>query len=579
MSAYKFDTAYRPTVMGMRHAISAGHYLAAQAGHRILEAGGNAVDAGVAAGITLNVVEPQMCSFTGVAPIMIYLAREDKFVTIDGLGTWPRRASCELLAGHNRDCVPEGILQTVVPGAPDAWLTALERYGTMKFADVASAAIRFARDGFPVYPMMALTIGRKLADFPPGTAAAAIFLPKGRAPRTGEIFVQRDLARALQFLADQEAAAAGKSRADGLRAVRDAVYRGDLAKTFADFQRANGGLLDEQDLAAYRVTIDAPLSVNYRGVDVYSCGPWCQGPMLLQVLRIADALQIHQLAHNSPRYIHLLTEAIKLVAADREAYYGDPKFIAVPMDALLSTDYARRRAAMVRPDAAWHEMPPPGIAGPRAPHLSSATPPMPIAAVNAPLDTSFVCVVDQAGNAFAATPSDGVMRKSPVVPGTGMALSPRGIQSRIDPTHPSCVAPGKRPRLTPNPAIAVKKGEYVMPFGTPGGDLQIQAMAQAFLNMVAFGMDPQAAVEQSRFYSYSFPDSFAPHSYYPGVLKLERGMANDTAAALAALGHKIEPWPDDEWPRTGVCVTVDDRKRGIKTGAADSRRTGYALAC
>ncbi len=225
MSAYKFGTAYRPLMAGTRHIVSAGHYLAAQAGLMILEAGGNAIDAGVAAGLTLNVVEPQMCCFTGVAPMMIYLGRERRLVTIDGLGTWPRRASCELLERIGGDCVPEGILQTVVPGAPDAWLTALELHGTMSFADAVGTAIRYARDGFVTDPMMALTIKRKLADFPPGTASAAIFCPNGRPPEAGEIFLQSDLARTLQFLVDEEKAASGRGREAGIAAVRDAVYR------------------------------------------------------------------------------------------------------------------------------------------------------------------------------------------------------------------------------------------------------------------------------------------------------------------------------------------------------------------
>ncbi len=581
MTAYKFDTAYRPLLAGTRHMVSSGHYLATQAGFQVLEAGGNAVDAGVAAGLALNVVEPQMCSFTGVAPIMIYVAAQDALVTIDGLGTWPRRATCDLLRRENADCVPEGILQTVVPGAPDAWLTALERYGTMSFADVAHAAIRFAREGFPVYPMMSLTIGRKLADFPPGSAAAAIFLPQGRAPASGELFVQADLARTLQHLVDVERAAGAKGRAQAIDAVRQVIYRGDLARTFAAHQRANGGLLDEEDLASYRVTVERPVSIDYRGTELYACRPWCQGPMLLQVVRMADRLRPERHGHNAPAYIHALIETYKLVAGDREAYYGDPKFVDVPLDALLSPEYARERAALVDPGRAWPGMPAAGrIAGydretaPAAPPAGMLTP-----AGTGPLDTSYACTVDRAGNAFSATPSDGVMRKSPVVPGTGMALSPRGIQSRLDPRHPASVAPGKRPRLTPNPAIAVRRGEFVMPFGTPGGDLQVQAMSQVFLNMMAFGMDAQAAVEQERFYSYSYPDSFAPHACYPGLLKLEASFPEATADALARLGHKVERWPEDEWPRTGVCIAIDDRRRGVKLGAADSRRTGYALGC
>jgi gamma-glutamyltranspeptidase/glutathione hydrolase len=296
--------------------------------------------------------------------------------------------------------------------------------------------------------------------------------------------------------------------------------------------------------------------------------------MLLQILKICDALGLDKHAHNSAPYLHGLAEAIKLVAADREAYYGDPKFVSVPMETLLSSSYGHMRAQAIDPDHAFPGMPPAGEVGGQLPRMFE---PKPLSLESAPLDTSYISVVDSQGNAFSATPSDGVMRKSPVVPGTGLPLSARGIQSRLDPAHPASVAPGKRPRLTPNPAIAIKPGEYVMPFGTPGGDLQVQAMSQVFLNMAVFGMDPQCAVEQSRVYSYSFPDSFAPHAYYPGVLKIEDGLPEKTAQALADKGHKVELWPANEWSRTGVCVTIDDQKRGIKLGAADSRRMSYAL--
>jgi gamma-glutamyltranspeptidase/glutathione hydrolase len=574
MSAYKFGTAFRPLMMSRRHMVSAGHYFAAQAAFKVLEAGGNAIDAGVAGGLTLNVVEPQMCCFTGVAPIMIYLATEQRLLTIDGLGTWPRRASCEALARAGNDCVPEGILQTVVPGAPDSWLTALQMHGTMTFEDVAQSAIDYAKNGFVTDPMMALTIKRKLSDFPAGTAAAEIFLPNGQPPEPGDVFVQSDLARTLEYLVGEERTARKRGRDAGIDAVRDAIYRGDLAKTFVDFQKDNGGLLEADDLANYRVTIDEPVTINFHGIDVYACGPWCQGPMLLQILKICDALGLDKHAHNSAPYLHGLVEAIKLVAADREAYYGDPKFVSVPVEALLSSSYGRMRAQAIDPDRAFPGMPPAGEVDGKSPRMFE---PRPLSLDSAPLDTSYISVVDRHGNAFSATPSDSVMRKSPVVPGTGLPLSPRGIQSRLDRAHPASVAPGKRPRLTPNPAIAIKPGEYVMPFGTPGGDLQVQAMTQVFLNMAVFRMDPQCAVEQSRVYSYSFPDSFAPHAYYPGVLKIEDGLAEGTTATLTKKGHKLEPWPSNEWPRTGVCITIDDRKRGIKLGAADCRRTSYAL--
>ena len=539
MSAYKFGTAYRPLMAGTRHIVSAGHYLAAQTGLMILEAGGNAIDAGVAAGLTLNVVEPQMCCFTGVAPIMIYLGRERRLVTIDGLGTWPRRASCELLERIGGDCVPEGILQTVVPGAPDAWLTALELHGTMSFADAVSTAIRYARDGFVTDPMMALTIKRKLADFPPGTASAAIFCPNGRPPEAGEIFLQSDLARTLQFLVDEEKAASGRGREAGIAAVRDAVYRGDLARIFADFQRVNGGLLDEEDLAAYRVTVETPVSINYRGIDVYACGPWCQGPMLLQILRICDALDLARHPHNSGVYLHGLVEAIKLVAADREAYYGDPKFVDVPIDALLSTDYARVRAAAdiariapilrCRRPASLTAVPP---------GWSGRTPRRRLGAAR-----HLLCL--RRRSPWQRVLGDAERQRHAQIAGRARNR-PAALASR----HPIAGRPeapvlrwpqasGRASRRTPRSRS--EPGEFVMAFGTPGGDLQVQAMTQVFLNMMAFGMDAQRAVEAPRVYSYSFPDSFAPHAYYPGMLRVEDGMPGETVRSSIGLGTRPLP--------------------------------------
>jgi gamma-glutamyltranspeptidase/glutathione hydrolase len=562
---------HRPTVMGTSHVIASGHYLASQTGFAILEAGGNAIDAGVAAGICLNVLEGQQCSFSGVAPMMIRSAAGE-IVTIDGLGTWPAAASCEFFHARGDKVVPEGILQTVVPGAPDAWLTALARYGTMRLRDVLAPAIGFARYGFPIHPEYVATVERLCADFPPGTEAERIFRPGGKTPRAGEVFVQTDLAATLQFLADEDAAR--PDRLSGIAAARGAFYEGDIARAMVKHQSENGGLLTMADLATYRVTIEPPLHVDYRGTRVYSCGPWCQGPLLLQQLKLLQGHDLAALGHNSPAYIHLIAEIVKLTAADREAYYGDPKFIDVPMARLLSDEYAAERRKMVDRDKAWPDMPRPGL-GPTevtAPAHESA----PREALNS-RDTSYVCAVDRHGNVFSATPSDGITRASPVVPGLGFGPSSRGVQSRIDPRHPSCVAPGKRPRLTPNPALAVQEGRFVMPFGTPGGDQQTQAMLQFLLNTLVFGQDVQQAVEMPRFYSHSFPDSFAPHAYTPGLLYLEKPMADGVAAALSRKGHRIEWWPAAVWPKTSVCAILDDRAAGVKHGAADFRRTATAL--
>jgi gamma-glutamyltranspeptidase / glutathione hydrolase len=569
--------AHRPTVMGTRHMAAACHYLAAEVAFKVLEAGGNAIDAGVAAGITLGVVQPEYVNVAGVAPIILYSAAENRVITISGLGTWPRALDRDLFKTQHGGKIPSGVLRTIVPAAPDAWITALARYGTMSFGDIAEGAIIFARNGFPVYPLMAEVIAEQEQNYRRFPSNTALYLPNGRPPRVGEIFVQADLARTLQHMVDEERAHSAGGREAGLAAARDAFYRGDIAAAIVRFQKENGGLLSEEDLAEYHSEIEAPVHTRFGDIDVYGCGPWCPGPSLLQALNLLDAAELKGFGHNSPDYLHRLAEAVKLAFADREAYFGDPRLVDVPIEALLSPEYAALRRRMIRPDRAWPEMPPAGTAEELS--VARAARPAPVAALSwqAPEpDTSYVCVVDRHGNVFSATPSDGSYN-APVIPGLGICPSPRGSQSWGDPDHPSGVAPGKRPRLTPNPALAMRPGEMVMPFGTPGGDVQTQAMLQVFLNINLFGMDVQAAVEAPRFASYSFPSSFEPHAYHPGRLNLEGRLARDTGTALRDLGHKVEWWPDWTWLAGSVCTIRADRKSGVLHGAADPRRPSYAV--
>jgi gamma-glutamyltranspeptidase/glutathione hydrolase len=570
-------------ITGARYMISAGHYLATEAGHAVLQAGGNAVDAGVAAGIALGVVHSDQVSFSGVAPMIIYLAERDETVTIAGLGGWPRAARLETLVAEHGGTIPLGVLRTVVPAAPDAWILALERYGTMSFGDVAAAAIRYARDGFTMHPVMAHFIARNEATYRLWPQNAAIYLPGGRPPREGELFVQTDLARSIQYMADEERAAARQGRAAGLAAARDAFYRGDLAAAMVRYHRENGGWLSAEDLASYRSEIAPPLRRAFRGTEVMSCGPWCQGPVLLQALSLLDGHDLEALGHNSPAYVHVLTEALKLCFADRERYFGDPRFVDVPMDALLSPAYAAERRRLIREDRAWPEMPPAGtVAGFNGtPAPRGAWPAGQAVAAGAspalPGDTSYVCVVDRHGNAMSATPSDASW-ESPVIPGLGFCPSSRGCQSFAVPGHASSVAPGKRPRLTPNPALAMRgRGAWLMPFGAPGGDLQPQGMLQVFLNHTVFGMSIQESVEAPRFVTHSFPGSFEPHPYHPGRLDLERGIGAAAGDALAALGHGVQWLPDLSIGTAGVCAIVADREAGILHGGADPRRAARAM--
>jgi gamma-glutamyltranspeptidase / glutathione hydrolase len=572
--------AHRPTIMGTRHMVAACHYLAAEAGFRILESGGNAIDAGVAAGIALGVVQPEYVNFAGVAPIIIYSPKEDRLVTIAGLGPWPKAVTRDYFQKHHGGKIPSGILRTVVPAAPDAWITALKRYGTMSFGEVAASAIGFARDGFPIHPLMAEIIATHESEYRAFPSNVALYLPKGRPPHVGEVFVQEDLAATIQFMADEESAAKQHGREAGLEAARDAFYRGDIARRIVAFHAENGGLLRADDLAEYSSPVEAPVETAFGDITLYACGPWCQGPSLLQSINLLDGAELHSLGHNSPGYLHRVTEAVKLAFADREAYFGDPRLVDVPIEALLSRDYAQRRREQISPDRAWPEMPPPGDPYGAAKSRDAARiggRRVAAGAWRAPeLDTSYACVIDRHGNVFSATPSDGSYN-APVVPGLGIIPSSRGSQNWGDPDHPSGVAPGKRPRLTPNPAIAIKPGKMKMPFGTPGGDVQTQAMLQVFLNINLFGMEPQEAVEAPRVASYSFPSSFEPHDYHPGHLNVESRIEAGTGEALARLGHKVAWWPDWTWLAGAVCTIVADQETGVMKAGADPRRPSYAL--
>ena len=565
-------TSYRPVISARRHVVSAGHYLAAHAGFAILEAGGNAIDAGVAAGIALGVLQSDLVNVAGVAPIILYHAQSRKVFTVSGLGPWPKLVTPDYFMKRHGGKIPRGLLRTVVPAAPDAWIQALQRWGSMSFGDVAAASVRFAKEGFAAHPLLCETITTHRREYEEWPSNQAIYLPNGRPPRVGEIFVQTDLAKSLQYMIDQERAAAPKGRDAGLEAARSAFYTGDIGRAIVAYHEQNGGLLRMDDLAVFGSAIEASVSVRFGDFSVHTCGPWCQGPVLAQMLRLVEATGCHKHPHNSFAYVHTLTEIMKLTFADRHAYYGDPNFMDVPLERLLSPTYAAERAALIREDKAWPDMPPPGLERGRAmdSRAPRATVPQP------QLDTSYVCAVDRHGNVFSATPSD-VSSSTPVIPGTGLCPSSRGSQSWGDPSQRASVAPGKRPRLTPSPALALGPDGRAIPFGTPGGDVQAQAMLQTLLNRIAFGMDPQSAVEAPRFATYSFPDSFEPHSILPGRLVLEARLPQDLADRLASVGHDVQWWPDWTWKAGAICMIDSTPKEGLHHAAADPRRSTYAV--
>lgn len=576
-------SSLRPMVQGRHGVVVASHPDAAMAGLDILKRGGNAVDAAVAVGLALNVVHSHECSLLGVAPMLVYRADRREVVSIDGLGVWPAAMSLEYLQAHHGGALPPGILRTLTPGAADAWFTALAEHGTLSFTEVAQAAIALADDGFPMYRFLAGAIAGapKLYSAAPGTAA--VFLPGGRAPSVGEMFRQQDLARSLRALVAAESAQASAGRVKALQAARDVVYTGDIARSIIAYCKSEGGLMTMEDLAACRVRNDPPARVDYRGLDVYCTGPWTQGPVFPQALKILEGFDLRAMGHNSAAYAHVVDQALNLAFADREAWIGDPAFVDVPLEQMLSEAYLRKRRTLIDPALAWPTLPPAGDPR-RGLATAEGEPQSPAEAIVAAATageetsgTSYFGVIDRHGNVVSCIPSEGA-KSGPIIPGTGLALSWRGFQSKTEPGHAAAIAPGKRPRLTPCPALVLRGGEPVMALGGYGGDHIPQSVLQVFLNIVEFGLDPQEAVEAARFYSYSFPNSQTPSSCNPGLMRVEQRVAAGVLESLRQLGHTVEahpPW----WE--GACLNgalLRDPTSGVLQGGADPRGEAFAVA-
>ena len=558
--------AYRPTLYGTRHMVVSGHPLASMAAMRILEAGGNAVDAGVAGGFALNVVQCDMANLGGVAPILLYHAASRRVTTFAGVGRWPRLATLAKLKAAGGGRIPVSPLRWVVPAAVDAWCTALARYGTLPLAEVLQPAIDLAERGFPANYFIRHNLTQAEAALRQWESSRPIFLPEGRVPREGEPIVQTDLAESLRRLA-----VAGRA---GPSAARDLFYKGEIAHAIDRFAREIGAFLRYDDLASYSVEELPPVRVEYRGRSVYTCGPWSQGPALAQALQILNGFD---LKNRGPLdRAHLAVEALKLAMTDRNAYYGDPACVHVPIDELTGEAHAARRRAVIDPDRA-------AVQAGAAPGAAPGESEKPSAGAGNDViahDTTYICVIDRQGNAFSATPSDSTMLISPLVPGLGFGVSDRGLQAALDPADPNAVAPGKRPRLTPNPAL-VLADDCVMPFGSPGGDVQVQAMLQFLLHALdapgAEGSDLQAAVEAPRWASFAFPATEDPHRSWPGLLRVEGRMDPAVQSGLAARGHAVAPWPDLAALAGGVCAIRLDPRSGVLSGAADPRRMSYGI--
>ncbi len=581
-SAYEQTrTSYRPAIRGRKQMVVSGHNLATQAAMRILDKGGNAVDAGVAAGLCLTVLQSDMVNFAGVAPMMIHLAKTGLTTTIDGLGVWPEKANVAFFKENHNGQIPDGIHRCIVPGAPGAWITALLQYGTMTFAEICADAVDLAENGFPMHQFMRNSLHEMKDKYARWPSNKKIYQPNGRPPEVDEIFYQKDLGKTMRrMIAAEKNALARGDRGTGLSAARDEFYKGSIARDIVAFNAENNGLMQASDLANYSCTEENAISVTFREYTIKGAGPWCQGPVLLQSLNILEHFDLEKMGHNSSEYIHTVTEALKIAFADREKFYGDPKFTKVPISGLLSKEYAGKCAERIK-ETSCPAMPDFGD-----PWQFNNTPlqedydmhyhtVQPNKKQNDNLDTSYICVVDKDGNCISAVPSD-MSFSGPVIPGTGIVVSTRGSQSFVDEKHASSVAGGKRPRLTPAPFMIFKNDKPWMLIGTPGGDTQCQTILQTFLNVVLFGMEVQTATEQPRFATFSYPNSFTPHDYHPNLLRAERRIDAQVIMELEQRGHEVMAWPDWAWKAGGVCVILINEESKTLVAGADPRRESYA---
>jgi gamma-glutamyltranspeptidase / glutathione hydrolase len=573
----------RPVVAGSQGVVVSGHPLVSMAGMRMLLAGGNAFDAAVAAGFAAAVVEPT-ASYTlcGECVALVHDARRGETQALSGQGTAPALATLAFFRGRGLDRIPTGPgadahLAFTVPGAVDAYLTLLETSGTRTLSEALAPAVHYAERGFPMYEYMHRLLAvpetrDQFALYPPG--GTDVFYPGGRAPEVGELLVQPALGATLRRLVDADTRARGH-RAAGIAAARERFYRGDVAAAIGAFSERLGGLLRAGDLAGYRARLEPPLRATFAGREVVGQSAWTQGPVLLQALAMLEQFDLRGLGHNSPRYIHVIVEALKLAFADRERYYGDVR--DVPLAELLAPAYARERAALIRLDRAAAEAPPAGDPRRRGAVAAGAT----IAgratgaAAGGADGTTHIAVIDRDGSMICLTPSGGVFRKSAFAPELGCTLSTRSEMFVLEDGHPNAPAAGKRPRTTLVSYLICEDGVPTTTIGCPGGDDQAQADLQLVLNVLVFGMNPQQAVEAPRFSTQTLVNSFYPRVYRPGQLNVEPGIPERTRAELRALGHTVT--------EIGACgigavVTRRDPTTGVVSAGADPRRPTYALA-
>ncbi|MFZ6027553.1 MAG: gamma-glutamyltransferase family protein [Chloroflexota bacterium] len=579
----------RPLIVARRGVVTSGHYLATVAGFRILEQGGNAFDAAVAMGLCLNLVEPHNNGLGGEAPTLVYAAAEKRVYAISGLGWSPAALTLDWCRQQGVDIIPgDGYLPACVPAMLDTFALMLARFGTLSFAQVVAPAIELAEQGFAMFDTLQNTLRQAITKYP---TTAELFAPDGHLPEIGELVRNPDWAAAVRLMCQAEARC-GKGRVAGIEAARDAFYKGPIAEKILAFISQNpvedatghrfSGLLSAADFAEWHAALEEPIHYNYRGLDVYKCSSWTQGPAFLQQLALLEEYDLKSLGHNSADYLHLVTEAAKLAFADREAYYGDPLFDDVPFDTLLSAAYNAGRRDQIDIAAASPDMRP-GDAGRGLPGyvLRSVlednrlglgfTSPHDGTRQNAPGDTTHLDAADAAGNLIACTPSGGWIQSSPVIPGLGFPLGTRGQMFYLNPDRPNALQPHKRPRATLTPTLVMCAGRPSLGFGTQGGDMQDQWTLQFFLNVVDFGMNLQEALDAPTVHSEHFPSSFYPRQAFPQRLSVEGRIPEAVRAELARRGHEIVV-PGD-WVHGRVLAVAFNAAQGTLSAGASPRQS------
>lgn len=575
--------------------VASTHWLASQSGMAVLEAGGNAFDAAVATGLVLQIVEPHLNGPGGEVPIIGWSQNTSAPFVVCGQGVAPQAATVEAFEERGLDLVPgTGLLPAVVPGAFGAWMLLLRDHGTMPLREVLKYAIWYAERGYTVLPQIA-TAAESVADLfnRHWPSSRDVWLPGGRAPEAGTLLRNPDAAATYTRILE-EAEATSRDRDEQIEAARKCFYEGFVAETIAAFYetevmdvtgRPNAGLLAYDDLRSWRATVEDPVGFDYHGHHVLKAGPWTQGPVFLQQLALLARFDLSAMGSSSDELIHTVTECAKLAFADREAYYGDPNFVDVPLDALLADDYNAARRALVTERAVVDGQHPGTVEG-REPRLAQARN-APVAGDDGSIgeptarsdgqvrgDTCHLDVADRFGNVVAATPSGGWFQSTPVVPGLGFPITARGQMFWIERDLPGTIAPGKRPRTTLTPSLVLHDDRPYLAFGTPGGDMQDQWTLLFFLRHVHHGMNLQEAIDAPTWHTTHMPSSFYPRQAEPGRLLVEERVGADTIEALRKRGHRVSV--EGPWSLGRTSAVSRDPDGLLKAGANPRGMQGYA---